>query len=115
MHAGPRILIALALLWVVACESQYQENWDRLKPGLTREQVEHLLGPPSSRYEPRSEDGKVVIEQARWQYGDNLSSLATGAMFPGEPHPHAWVVWFDEKGMVTTFQRADWAGGRGGP
>ena len=102
-------LLAIALALLAGCESQYQENWGRLKPGMTRTQVEDLLGAPSSRYEPRSDDGKVVVSQERWQYGDNLSSLATGAVFPGEPHPHAWVVWFDEKGQVASFQAADWA------
>ena len=102
-------LLALIVASMVACESLHQENWGRLKPGMTKSQVEELLGAPSSRYEPRSEGGQVVVEQERWQWGDNLSSLATGAMFPGEPHPHAWVVWFDEKGRVATFQAADWA------
>ncbi len=115
MPTGSRIAVMLLLVAATGCESQYQENWGRLKPGLSREQVEHLLGPPSSRYEPRSEDGKTVVERERWQYGDNLSSLATGAMFPGEPHPHAWVVWFDERGQVAAYQSADWAGGRTGP
>lgn len=115
MPPGSRIVLMLVLLWIAGCESQYQENWGRLKPGLTKPQVEELLGPPSSRYEPRSDGAKAVIAQERWQWGDNLSSLATGAVFPGEPHPHAWVVWFDEKGRVASFQSADWAGGRDGP
>ncbi len=93
----------------LSCESVYQENWGRLKPGMTKEQVEELLGSPSSHYEPRSEDGRVIIAQERWQYGDNLSSLATGAMFPSEAHPRAWVVYFNEQGQVTSFRAADWA------
>ena len=53
--------------------------------------------------------GKVVIAEERWQYGDNLSTLATGAVFPSEAHPRAWVVYFDEKGNVRSFRAADWA------
>ena len=94
---------------MVACESRYQENWDRLKPGMTKVQVEDLLGKPSSRYEPRSDNGKVIVAEERWQYGDNLSTLATGALFPAEAHPRAWVVSFDEKGQVRDFRKADWA------
>ena len=55
------------------------------------------------------QNGKVVIAEERWQYGDNLSTLATGAVFPSEAHPRAWVVYFDEKGNVRSFRAADWA------
>ena len=102
------VLAAVASL-LAACESRYQENWDRLKVGMSKVQVEDLLGAPSSRYEPRAENGKVVVAEERWQYGDNLSTLATGAVFPSEAHPRAWAVYFDEKGQVTSFRAADWA------
>jgi hypothetical protein len=102
-------MLVLSAMPLFACDSRYQENWDRLKVGMTRSQVEDLLGEPSSRYEPRTEDGKVVILEERWQYGDNLSTLATGAMFPSEAHPRAWVVYFNEKGNVRAFRAADWA------
>jgi len=102
-------IVALACIVAAGCESRHQENWSRLKPGMTKTQVEDLLGEPSSRYEPRKENGKVVVAEERWQYGDNLSTLATGAMFPSEAHPRAWVVYFDEKGNVSSFRAADWA------
>jgi hypothetical protein len=101
--------LALAATLLCACESQHQDNWDRLKVGMTKTQVADLLGEPSSRYEPRADNGKVVIAEERWQYGDNLSTLATGAVFPSEAHPRAWVVYFDEKGNVRSFRAADWA------
>jgi len=103
------LVIVLSAMMLVACESQYQDNWDRLKVGMTKTQVADLLGEPSSRYEPRTDNGKVVIAEERWQYGDNLSTLATGAVFPSEAHPRAWVVYFDEKGNVRSFRAADWA------
>ena len=107
----PSALIAcvVSVLALAGCESQYQDNWGRLKVGMTKAQVEDLLGAPSSRFEPRADDGKVVIAEERWQYGDNLSTLATGAVFPSEAHPHAWVVYFDERGQVRSFRAADWA------
>lgn len=92
----------------MGCESQYQENWSRVRAGMTKEQVEHLLGPPSSKYQAKTEDGKVIIAQDRWQYGDNLSTLATGAMFPEEPHPRAWSIKFDSYGKVTEIQVPEW-------
>ncbi len=106
---GCRHIILAASLTLIACESQYQENWDRLKPGMTKTQVEDLLGQPSSRFEQRADNGKVIVPEERWQYGDNLSTLATGALFPSEAHPRAWVVYFDEKGQVRAFRKADWA------
>ena len=103
------VIVLAASLAAVGCESRHEENWGRLKPGMTKVQVEDLLGEPSSRYEPRKENGRVVVAEERWQYGDNLSTLATGAMFPSEAHPRAWVVYFDDKGQVTSFRAADWA------
>ena len=102
-------VVAVACVAASGCESRYQENWERLKPGMTKVQVEDLLGEPSSRYEPRTDNGRVVIAEERWQYGDNLSTLATGAVFPSEAHPRAWVVYFDDKGQVKSFRAADWA------
>ena len=54
-------IVALACVVAAGCESRHQENWSRLKPGMTKTQVEDLLGEPSSRYEPRKENGKVVV------------------------------------------------------
>lgn len=103
------VLLACAL---GACESRHQENWDRLRVGMNRSQVENLLGEPSSRYEPRTDNGKVVIAEERWQYGDNLSTLATGVVFPTDADARAWVVYFDADGRVSRFRAADWASGR---
>jgi outer membrane protein assembly factor BamE (lipoprotein component of BamABCDE complex) len=106
-----RPALLLAVLLPCACESRHQENWDRLKVGMTRVQVEDLLGEPSSRYEPRTENGKVIVPEERWQYGDNLSTLATGVVFPTDADARAWAVYFDADGRVSRFRAADWATG----
>ena len=96
-----RILVpALLVALLCACESRYQENWDRLKVGMTKGQVENLLGEPSSRYEARTDEGKVIVPETRWQYGDNLSTLATGVVFPTDADARAWAVYFDAEGRV---------------
>jgi hypothetical protein len=107
-RAARSLALAAALLGAAACESQYQDNWSKVRLGMTKEQVEALLGKPSSTYAARTEDGKVVVAEDRWQYGDNLSTLATGAMFPAEAHPRAWAIKFDAAGRVSSIQVPDW-------
>jgi outer membrane protein assembly factor BamE (lipoprotein component of BamABCDE complex) len=97
------------ILLLSARESRHQENWGRLKVGMTRMQVEDMLGEPSSRYEPRTENGKVIVPEERWQYGDNLSTLATGVVFPSDADARAWAVYFDADGRVSRFRAAEWA------
>jgi outer membrane protein assembly factor BamE (lipoprotein component of BamABCDE complex) len=105
-----RVLAALVLIApLCACESRYQENWDRLKVGMSKVQVEDLLGEPSSRYEARTDEGKVIVPETRWQYGDNLSTLATGVVFPTDADARAWAVYFDADGRVSRFRAAEWA------
>jgi len=105
-----RCLLSLTLVAPLgACESRYQENWDRLKVGMSKVQVEDLLGSPSSRYEARSDHGKVIVPEERWQYGDNLSTLATGVVFPTDADARAWAVYFDADGRLSRFRAAEWA------
>lgn len=105
-----RSVIAITLSSLLAaCESRYQENWDRLKVGMNKVQVEDLLGAPSSRYEARTDQGKVIVPEERWQYGDNLSTLATGVVFPSDADARAWAVYFDADGRVSRFRAAEWA------
>lgn len=106
----PRIAASIgSLVLLCACESRYQENWGRLKVGMTQVQVEDLLGEPSSRYEARTDQGKVIVPETRWQYGDNLSTLATGVVFPTDADARAWAVYFDAEGRVSRFRAAEWA------
>jgi len=88
----------------IACESQHEQNWARLQRGLTKTEVEQLLGEPSSRIDARREGGDVVVAVDRWQYGDNLSTLATGVVFPGEAPDRVWAVYFDDEGRVVGFR-----------
>lgn len=107
---APRMLVPGVLITLLcACESRYQENWARLKVGMTQVQVEDLLGEPSSRYEARTDQGKVIVPETRWQYGDNLSTLATGVVFPTDADARAWAVYFDAEGRVSRFRAAEWA------
>lgn len=80
-----------------------------LKAGMDKAQVVALLGEPSSRYEaiPASPNGQAREE--RWQFGDNLSSLATSASFADQDAPeNVWVVYFGPDGRVSRWRAPDW-------
>jgi hypothetical protein len=108
----PRTALLAGLLGgaalVAGCEAPaYETNWSRLREGMTREQVEQLLGKPSSTYVPPARTGQVATgrERERWQYGDTLSSLGTRALFPDEADERAWCVFFGSDGRVVEFER----------
>jgi len=89
---------------LTGCEQQHRDNWGRLQEGMTKEQVEYLLGEPSSRIDARREGIEIIVPFDRWQYGDNLSTLATAAVFPAEAPDRVWAVYFDEEGRVIGFR-----------
>jgi hypothetical protein len=104
-----RILAPFAALAVLAggagCALQAQENFYAVRSGMTTAEVEELLGKPSSRW-PTDDGG------TRLQWGDNLSSLATDAVFADAEPGHVWIVWLDERGQVVRKREADYASRR---
>lgn len=105
MRAIATVMLLATLAFVCGCEQQYQENWDRLHEGMNKTEVEDLLGKPSSKIDARRTGNDVDVAFDRWQYGDNLSTLATGALFPGEAPDRVWVVYFDDRGLVIESRR----------
>jgi hypothetical protein len=122
MRPAGRAIVAAALatglLAPAGCAPpQYEQNWQSLRPGMTRDQVEALLGKPSSTYVPppaKGEDAAPGRPRERWQYGDTLSSLGTRALFPDEADERAWRVFFGADGRVTEFERPAWNAARSG-
>ena len=108
--------LATAALMLACDAPRYENNWNRVQTGMTREQVTELLGEPSSRHRPKySEEerlqaattGTAVVAE-RWQYGDTLSSFATGALMPNEADERAWCVFFGPDGTVTDRRTPSW-------
>lgn len=95
----------LAAMVFVGCETQHETNWGRLQQGMSKQEVEELLGAPSSRVDARRTGTDVAVAFDRWQYGDNLSTLATGVVFPGEAPDRVWAVYFDDDGEVIDFRQ----------
>ena len=102
---NPIMLLAAALMLLPGCTQQHEASFDGLHDGMSREQVRELLGEPTSTFydteERRAEAGGVY--QERWQYGDNFSTRATGAMFPENAPDRVWVV-YSEDGKVSGFR-----------
>jgi hypothetical protein len=103
---------ALALALTACAPPQYETNWTQMHTGMTRDQVEELLGKPSSTFTPRAQqsDGESDASarsnaMERWQYGDTLSSLGTRALFPEEADERTWCVFFGPDGKVSGFEQ----------
>lgn len=103
-----RAAIVAAAAAIAACGPS-RAQFSGLRAGMGKSQVIALLGEPSSRYSaiPESADGPAREE--RWQFGDNLSSLATSATFADQDAPeNVWVVYFDADGRVSRWRPPEW-------
>jgi hypothetical protein len=68
-----------------------------------------LLGEPSSRHEAVAAGADRPAREERWQFGDNLSSLATSAAFADQDAPeNVWVVYFGPDGRVSRWRPPEW-------
>ncbi len=104
--------MACAVVLTACAPPQYETNWSKMHAGLSKDEVEALLGKPSSTFTPQQpasepKEGARVRPRARerWQYGDTLSSLGTRALFPEEADERTWCVFFGPDGRVTSFER----------
>lgn len=107
--AAPLAIVGVGIGLPSGCATQCQEHFGAVREGMSKEEVETLLGKPSTRWtgERPGEEGRE-----RWQYGDNLSSLATGGLFREADTSRVYAVWFDENGKVVSFSQPDWANER---
>jgi outer membrane protein assembly factor BamE (lipoprotein component of BamABCDE complex) len=99
-------LVGVPLTSVVGCAARAEEHFGSMRSGMTKTEVEELLGAPSSKW-TSERPGDEGAE--RWHYGDNLSSLATSGVFREADTDRVYVVWFDANGQVTTFSRPTWS------
>lgn len=71
---------------------------------MTQAEVEQILGPPSSRTQVPADRQATLGYRERWQFGDSLSSLASGAVFHDAPDDRVFAVFFDDDGRVLRTQ-----------
>jgi outer membrane protein assembly factor BamE (lipoprotein component of BamABCDE complex) len=100
-HHRPLLATLCGLLVLAGCAQQAADNFHAIRPGMTKAEVEDLLGRPSSIW--TDDEG---LE--RWHWGDSLSSLATSGVFREADTARVWVVWFDAEGLVRSSREPDW-------
>ena len=100
-RAGVAQLVSVVTLamTLAACATKWREHEAMVEPGMSQAEVLELLGEPSSKVNVPSwgEQPSYV----RWQWNDNLSTLATGAMFPDTVPDRVLAVSFDAEGKVS--------------
>lgn len=95
-----RYLFAAIVLLLASCNRPTVERFATIVPGMTRDEVQAILGKPSSTQQlPESIAGQAGYVE-RWHYGDNLSSLATNAVSPDVADDRVFAVFFDAEGRV---------------
>lgn len=95
--------MATTVLFLGACTSAWRDHVSEVAPGMGRAEVLELLGEPSSKVEVPAWGDRPARE--RWQWNDNLSTLATGAMFPDTVPDRVLAVSFDKEGKVVEVVR----------
>lgn len=107
-HYVTRLGLLLLLLMgfmatLQSCSSQHVDRFHQAEIGMSKDQIRDLLGKPSSVY--FDTDAKHMDAGGhwpeRWQYGDTLSTNATGALFPENAPDKVWVIYFDPDGTVS--------------
>ncbi len=96
-------LVLLAALLLASCSPPaFESNWYRLQSGMTKVEVETILGTPSAKVRQRHANAPYA---QWWQYGNSLSTFVTGIVFPDAPPDEVFGVYFDAEGRVTDFRR----------
>ena len=88
------VLLLLGLMALTACSNKHVQEFHQVHEGMSRSEVRELLGTPSSRFPASIEDDILIPE--RWQYGDTLSTHATGVLSPYDAPNRVWVVYFKD-------------------
>ncbi|MSR45130.1 MAG: hypothetical protein EXS15_07240 [Phycisphaerales bacterium] len=102
--------ILIACGGICACQTPAPGALEQLREGMNESEVVSIMGDPSSRYPAQLNKSGSIDIPARWQYGDNLSSIATSSMFQDQPPPsRVWVIYFDASARVSGWQKPEWA------
>lgn len=97
--------VFVAMLPASCASDQTVTRFGSVAPGMSKDEVVSLLGAPSSRWTlVEKRDG---LDGERLQWGDGLSSLASSAVFEGDPD-RAYSVVFDADGKVVSASAPRW-------
>jgi hypothetical protein len=73
------------------------DGWEKMRVGMTQEEVIKLLGDSSSKRKFTVSGDNFSSTQRFWEYNYKSGILQS-------PDPRAYVVFFDSKGIVTSFR-----------
>ena len=108
VRVAVRVALMMAVAHIWSCGPS-RTQFAGLRTGMDKAQVVALLGEPSSRYEAIEASASGPAREERWQFGDNLSSLATSATFADQDAPaNVWVVYFGPDGRVSRWRPPEW-------
>ncbi len=106
-HAVTVVCVPICMLFSACASEQTVDNFDRVSEGMSMDQVHEELGPPSSTWQLNS--AEHGIDGARHQWGDNLSSVASSAMYRDSAPERVYSVTFDKNGQVVSKSYPLWA------
>ena len=98
-------LLSAAFLLTACASQQVVDRFDTVTVGMTKDEVVALLGKPSSHWPLSQKLDGMTGERLQW--GDGLSSLASGALYRGDPD-RAYCVDFDDGGKVVSKAAPTW-------
>ena len=103
-------MLLLGPAFLLGCNSRVHDNFNQIRVGDSSDEVIELIGKPSSRIviNTRLKDEASIDYSQRWQWGDNLSTLATGVTFPLTVPDRVWAVFFDQNLQVLGTSEPDW-------
>lgn len=112
MRMAFAVVLLIAALPLASCSPRYAANWDELRLGLSKTEVEELLGHPRSRWPSREfrEQAKDVDfgESQRWIYGKKgvfgLNATWDEA-FWFATDDEAFIAVFDYEGSLAKYHR----------
>ncbi len=100
--------LAAAGAFLGACaSSQTVDNFDAVSEGMSMDQVHEQLGEPSSTWQLNS--AEHGMDGVRYQWGDNLSSVASSAVYRDAAPERVYSVTFDKDGQVVSKSYPLWA------
>lgn len=93
---------------ITACASdQTVDNFDRVQDGMSMDEVHETIGSPSSTWKMNEQEHGFDGERHQW--GDNVSSVATSAMYRDSTPERVYSVTFDKNGQVVSKSYPLWA------
>ncbi|MHC4992224.1 MAG: outer membrane protein assembly factor BamE [Planctomycetota bacterium] len=96
--------LTLTAMFLAGCSGtpKYVDNFDQVRVGMDRDEVEELLGKPTTRHFPGQHQREL---RERWDYGKRESVLAPSLTSPTAASTDVFVVYFGSDNKVKRYRR----------